>query len=327
MLSEITNKKVFNSRANHFTQSWEWGEVRAQTPSVKKVLRLGNSKHVFQLTFHKLLQVSATVAYLPRSPLPTAEELKSILSYCRKEKAIFLQIEADLTKINPLDLPGARKAKALLPLHTIFIDLTLTEEQLLAQMHEKTRYNIRLAQRKGVTVKEENTEDGLEKFIRLLSQTESRQGFYAHSDDYYRNLWKILYPAGMAHILLAYLPDHSEPVAGIMLYQFKKTLYYPYGGSNPEFRSYMAPQLIHFEAMKLGKTLGCTSYDLWGSYKYSKKDSDPWAGIYRLKSGFGGKEIDYPQTIDIPLTSVYHLFQLGNSMRWQLLHLKRKLHL
>jgi len=327
-IREVTDKERFNNLATHWTQCWQWGEFRLQTPSVKKVLRLGSFdgktlQKVFQITIHKIPKLNLTIAYLPRSPLPTKEELTQIKNFCLKEKAIFLQIEPDLEGPDPLKLPGAVKTTSLLPKHTIFIDLSKSEEQLLSEMHEKTRYNIRLAIKKGVTVQEENNEKGMEKFIKLLTDTEKRQGFFAHSENYYRKLWKSFGETDMAKILFAYVPDVKEPVAGIMLYHFKDMLYYPYGGSNPEFKSFMAPQLLHFEAMKIGKKLHCKNYDLWGSYKFEKNEKDPWWGIYRLKSGLGGVEIDYPDTVDIPLSPLYKLYILGNALRWKALKMKR----
>ena len=108
-----------------------------------------------------------------------------------------------------------------------------------------------------------------------------------------------------------------------MLIKYEDTLYYPYGGSDPSYREYMAPNLLHWEAIKLGKKLGCKTYDLWGSYKNVKNETDPFWGIYRFKSGFGGTEIDFPPTVDIPLSPLYPIFSLFDSLRWKFLKLVR----
>ncbi len=266
LVTEVDDSKAFNSLADHITQSWEWGQFRSQTPSIKKVLRLGSFregklKRVWQIFFSRVPGgLPYTIGYLPRGEMPNNSELEEIKKYCLKEKALFLKIEP----LSPptsykLSAKSSHEGKAILPQHTIYIDLTLSEEKLLAQMHEKTRYNIHLAQKKGVVIKEEDSPEALENFIKLLITTEHRQGFLAHYPDYYRHLWKALRPAKMVYLLSAYLPDSSYklPVASIMLFHFKDFLYYPYGGSNPEFRSYMAPNLLRFEAMKLGKKLKC----------------------------------------------------------------------
>ncbi len=327
-LSHLENKDHYNTLSHHITQSWQWGEFRSKTPSVKKVIRMGNSKRAFQITIHKLPKVSFTIAYLPRSPLPTPGELREIVAVCKAERALFLQIEPDFTKTNPLTLPGAQEVIPLLPRHTIVIDLTKSEEELLKQMHEKTRYNVRLATKKGVIVKEESSKEAVEKFVILLEASEARQGFYAHSRNYYTTLWDTLRPAHQVYLLNAYIPENKDkPIAGAMLLKFKNTIYYAYAGFDMSFRSYMAPQLLYFATMRLGKKLDCEIFDLWSSYKETPSESDPWWGVYRVKQGFGGEEIHYPVTIDIPLSPLYPLFVMGNALRWQLLKLKRMIHI
>ncbi|MBI3558958.1 peptidoglycan bridge formation glycyltransferase FemA/FemB family protein, partial [Candidatus Gottesmanbacteria bacterium] len=138
---------------------------------------------------------------------------------------------------------------------------------------------------------------------------EDRQNFYSHKPDYYRKLFEVLKPI----VLTAYLD--KIPLATIMLIKYENFLYYPYGGSDPKYKKYMAPSLLHWEAIKLGKKLGCKTYDMWGSYKNTPTESDPWWGIYRFKSGFGGKEIEFPPTIDILLSPLYFLYPLLENFR------------
>ncbi|MCL4397841.1 peptidoglycan bridge formation glycyltransferase FemA/FemB family protein [Patescibacteria group bacterium] len=283
----------------HITQSDAWARFRLSTPNVKKVLEIAGTK----VYFHRIPHLPFTVAYIPRADVKVDDHLKNL---CRKEGAIYLKVE-------PLTGPGG-DGKPILPQHTIYIDLTKSEEDLLKNMHEKTRYNIRLAAKKGVVVKQS---DDLETFMKILEKTEARQGFYSHYPDYYRKLWQIIKPI----ILIAYVED--KPVAAIMLFHYDEVLYYPYGGSDPKYREYMAPNLLHWEAIKLGKKLGCKIYDLWGSYKNSKDESDPWWGIYRFKSGFGGYEVNFPQAIDIPLSPLYPLYPLVDNFRWKILKILR----
>lgn len=331
MVKQITDHKEFNSLAGHITQSWEWGEFRKTVPSIKNVLRLGSFENekpikVWQILFSKVPYLgSNSIAYLPRGEMPTNQELEEIKKCCLEEKAVFLKIEPIK---EPSDNQTARITqikigKAILPQHSIYVNLALSEDELLANMHEKARYNIRLAQKKGVVVKEENSTQSLEGFITILEETEKRQGFYSHNSNYYRNLWKHLHGSQMAYLLNAYVD--SKIAASIMLFRFKDFLYYPYGGSDYEYRQYMAPQLLHFEAMKLGKKLGCKTYDLWGSYLKSPTENDPWWGFYRLKSGLGGKEISFPDSIDIPLSPLYSPLMLADELRWKLLRLKKKI--
>lgn len=333
MLQVVEDQEKFNDLAWHVSQSWQWGEFRRQTPTVKRVIRLGSFengrlKKTFQIFFHfnpnlpSLTHLPNCVAYLPRSAPPTSSELAEITAVCLKEGAVYLTLEP----VDEVSYPLAA-GQSILPAHTLYLDLTKLETSLLAGMHEKTRYNIHLAEKKGVIVREDNSPEGLENFIKLLTDTESRQGFYSHYPDYYRKLWQILRPAKMVYLLSAYIPDHKSgaPVASIMLFRFKDYLYYPYGGSDPQFREFMAPNLLHWEAVKLGKKLGCKTYDMWGSYRYHPAESDPWWGIYRFKKGFGGEEVSFP-AYEIPFKkSWYQAYKTGNKLRWTMLRALRKI--
>lgn len=281
----------------HLTQSDAWARFRLATPNVKKILKIGSC----QIFIHKIPFVPFTVAYLPRPE--KIENLEEIKEACQKEWAIFLKIEPT-TKLDQLD--KFAQSRSILPQHTIYIDLIKPEKDLLEEMHEKTRYNIRLAEKKGVMVKQNND---IETFIKLLTETEDRQNFYSHNPNYYRKLFAILKPI----ILMAYYKD--IPIATIILFNHDGVLYYPYGGSDPKYKEYMAPSLLHWEAIKLGKKLGCKIYDMWGSYKNTPTESDPWWGIYRFKKGFGGNEITFPDSVDIPLSPLYSLYPLLEKFR------------
>ncbi len=275
----------------HILQSPQWGQFRLKTGTVKKVLEIDGCR----IFIHKIPLLAYTVAYLPRpNAIPDLEKIKLA---CQKERAIFLKIEP-FTPVPSLAYPIATP---VLPRHTIYMDLTLSEDDLLKNMHEKTRYNIRLAQKKGVKVIES---ENLDAFIQLLEKTEGRQGFYSHPSKYYKLLWETLRPENMVYILSAL------PYAAIMLFKYEDVLYYPYGGSDPKYKELMAPNLLHWEAIKLGKKLGCKVYDMWGAYKEHPNESDPWWGIYRFKKGFGGQEITFPLTFDVPLSQLYSLYPL-----------------
>jgi lipid II:glycine glycyltransferase (peptidoglycan interpeptide bridge formation enzyme) len=312
-------KEQFDSLATHPLQTYEWGEFRSQTSSVASVVRIGNIEKkegkVFQIFFHKIPGIKKTVAYIPRTLSPNKQELAQIITIAKENNAAFIKFE-------PIE-PGLNTgivSKSILPNHTFYIDIKKTESDLLSSMHEKARYNVRLAQRKGVVVEEETTKIGLRKFIDILTATEKRQGFYAHTPNYYELLFETLAPNGMFRILNAY--SDKKVVGSLGLFVFKDFLYYPYGGFDYEKRSLMAPQLLHFEAMRLGKKLGLSTYDLWGSYKNAPNENDPWWGFYRLKAGLGGDEVHFPKTIDIPLNPIYPALILADKARWLALKIK-----
>ncbi|MDP3955083.1 MAG: peptidoglycan bridge formation glycyltransferase FemA/FemB family protein, partial [bacterium] len=244
----------------------------------------------------------------------------------KKNNCLFIKLEPDLTINNPqLTISNClKKSKPVLPVHTFLLDLTQTEESILKKMHEKTRYNLRLAQKQGVEVKEKDDEKSLEIFLDFLIETEKRQGFYSHPKSYFRRQWEVLKPAGMIHLLLAYFDN--KPISGILLLRFKDSLSYAYGGSSEIHREKMPNHLLHWEAIKLGKKLGCKVYDFWGSYLKKPEPSDPWYGIYRFKAGFGGEPVSYLGAYDFVISPfLCQIYMLVDFTRWLIFKLKRRI--
>jgi len=314
----------------HLTQSWQWGDFRKETGV--GIFRFGefensNLKSAFQLFFHQIPHTHFNVGYLPRSPLPSEKILSFIKEIGKKNNCIFIKLEPNIqqtTEGRQQTQKNLRPGKSVLPRHTFFLDLNQNEEEILKGMHEKTRYNIRLAQKQGVKVEEKDDEKSLETFLKFLEETQKRQGFYTHPSSYFRKQWQILKPEGMIHLLLS--SYKSQPIAGILLLRFKNQLYYTYGGSSETHREKMPNQLLHWEAIKLGKKLGCQLYDFWGAYLEKPEPSDSWYGIYRFKAGFGGKLVSYVGAYDLVINPfLYQLYQIIDWLRWKFLRLKRKL--
>lgn len=336
-------REQYNDLVSHILQTYEWGIFREATGV--KVSRIGSYegnmiKSGFQLTLHQIPNTNYTVGYFPRGPALTDELLKNLDKIGKEHNCIFIKIEPDITSnkqeatSNKQEVTSLRQgfggqasdklkvSSPILPQHTFHLDLTASEEEIISRMKEKTRYNIKLAQKHEVRVEEKNDPDGLEIFIKIAMETAERQGFFSHPAQYYRELWDILNPRGMAHLLIAYY--QQTPLASIMLFNFKDMLYYPYGGSATVYREKMPNHLLHLEAIKLGKRLGCRTYDMWGAYKDNPTEKDPWFGIYRFKEGFGGKPVDYPQTVDLVFQpQLYKLYNFLDPLRFKLLAVKR----
>ena len=188
-------------------------------------------------------------------------------------------------------------------------------------MHSKTRYNIRLAERKGVTI--DNKKD-LKLFWDLNMTTTKRNRYQSHPKSYCEKLLKL----PNTYQINSYF--ENKPVACVILFKHGKTLYYFIGASSNEHRNLMAPYLLQWEAIKLGKTLGCEVYDFWGMAPPSKKGSDKescyhsycWqadhnlTGVARFKAGFSGKLKSYPDAQEIILnTFKYKLFNIMQKLR------------
>lgn len=187
------------------------------------------------------------------------------------------------------------------PKATRVLDLSGSEEEILTQMKQKTRYNIRLSEKKGVKVTES---DDVEVFYDLLLSTSGKKtGYYPHEKSYYLTLFKSLGGKGLVKIFVAQY--QGVPLAAILVSFYGKTATYLHGGQGKTKMNLMAPYLCQWEAIKEAKKRGCSYYDFWG---VSENDdpNDPWAGITRFKEGFGGRKVVFPGTYDIVLKPFWY---------------------
>jgi len=325
-------KENFNRVVNHPLQSWEWGEFRKKTGV--DVVRLGvfdpDLKAGWQVMFHPLPKIPFTVGYFPKGPMPDKLMLESLVKIGQQKKAIFIKLEPNVGSIyqrglsankqieNFLVTEGCRPGKSLFTRFTFQLDLTKSEEEILAKMKPKTRYNIRLAQRKGVKVVEDNSSQAFEIYLKLLEETTRRQRFYAHSPSYHRLLWETLAPSGIYHLFLA--KYQGEVLAAYIFFTFREGLYYPYGASTRTNREVMAPYALFWEAIKFGKKMGCKFFDMWGALGPNYDSNDPWLGFHRFKEGFGPDLVEFIGSYDLVLNFPgYFLFSFFDRLRWRAL--------
>ncbi len=321
-LIEEKDKNIFNKLATHPLQSWEWGEFR-KSQGVK-IVRFST----YQISFHQLPFLNFTVGYLPKSPFPNKEDLEMLKEIGRQNKSIFIKIEPNIERQSFKDAElqslGLTKGKPLFTKHTSVIDLTRSEEEIFNSFKSKTRYNIRLAEKHGVKVQEDNSERAFETYLKLLFETTARQGFYAHNKDYHWQQWKILQPAGISHLLTA--TYKGKILSAFLLFIFNDTLYYPYGASTREYKELMAPTLLMWKAIKFGKVHGCKLFDLWGDTEPNPPPNHPYYGFHRFKEGFSPKLVEFIGTYDLVINStLYKIYQVIDKLRWKILHLKAKL--
>ncbi|MBU2610500.1 MAG: peptidoglycan bridge formation glycyltransferase FemA/FemB family protein, partial [Chloroflexi bacterium] len=228
---------------------------------------------------------------------------------CRARRAIFLKIELDKWDDSPLLLGAPRgcfplrvlcakgagvrsSPHSIQPRRTIVIDLCGNEDEILARMKQKTRYNIRLAEKKGVTVR---AWDDIPGFHEMLLVTGERDVFGVHSLAYYRRAYELFHKTGMCELLVA--EHEGRPLAALMVFARGKRAWYVYGASTDEERNRMPTYLLQWEAMRWAKARGCEAYDLWGvpdgdeetlETQFSARSDGLW-GVYRFKRGFGGE--------------------------------------
>jgi peptidoglycan pentaglycine glycine transferase (the first glycine) len=180
------------------------------------------------------------------------------------------------------------------PRRTLCLDLRQSDEALLAQMKPKGRYNIRVAQRHGVVVVEDNSAQGLADFVRLYQRTADRQGIDRKPASYFRSMHALASPP----LSLLFAEHRGRRLAAALVLRCGRRATYFYGGSLAVQRRVMAPYLLHYEAARRARDAGCDGYDLWGVAP-SERPDHPWQAISEFKRKFGGVELDFGPTLDL----------------------------
>jgi len=299
-------------------QSYGWGELKSRYgwEPIRLALMEGDQPTAAaQMLLRPLSGGLLRLAYVPHGPLVDPADprrltllLEALAGRARAERAMFLRVEPHW-----LDGPAAVNAltacdfqpttQTVQPQRTILVDLTSSEDDLLAAMNTKTRYNVRLAGRKEVEVWE-GTAAAIPDWYALMEETALRDAFSIHSPDYYQDVWNCLAPARSLKFFLAYYA--GELLAGVMVGVFAGTATYLYGASSGQHRERMPNYLLQWEAMRWAKAQGCTTYDLWGipdedeetlEAQFAQRNDGLW-GVYRFKRGFGGRLVRYAGAFD-----------------------------
>jgi len=301
----------------HLLQTGEWGELKSAFGW--KPIRIVSGDSGVQILFRKL-PLGFTVGYIPKANFDQSL-LPEIDSACKQNRAIFLKLEPDSwdnQKPETWNLKLRTSPHNIQPPRTIIIDIRGTEEEILARMKPKARYNTRLAEKKGVTVRAWNDIDS---FHKMMLVTGGRDGFGIHSLEYYKSAYELLQPKGLGEILVA--EYEGKPLAALFVARSGQRAYYLYGASTDEERNRMPTYLLQWEAMKWAKTRGCEEYDLWGvpdedeatlEANFESRHDGLW-GVYRFKRGFGGELKRAAQAMDRvynPLLYWAYLKFMGN---------------
>lgn len=313
-------KDEWNRQVEHPLQSWEWGEFREKT-GIKLARESG-----MQITIHPLPHTPWTIGYYPKGNKPlnhyTIEALRKI---AKKYKCVYIKCEPKI------EIQDARREKIdsrfvagrpLFTKHNFVLDVTPTEEELLKSFKQKTRYNIKVAEKRGVTVAIDDSPEAFERYLQLTMETTKRQGFYAHTGSYHRKMWATLHAAGMAHILTA--KYQGKIITTWVLFKFGDTLYYPYGASTREHREVMANNLVMWEAIRLAKKWGLKYLDMWGSLGPNPDPEDPRYGFTMFKAGYNPRAVEYVGTWDyVAIPWLYWPLRVVEQARWLILRARR----
>lgn len=329
---EAWNEIISTFPYNHILQTWEWGQFKSryEWKIIPKIWRDASNRPVAAAM---VLERAATIRgislplrimYVPKGPLIVnweqlhvyqriLEDLKQLA--CIKG-ALFLKVDPDIplgygipgSQDYEVDLLGKELANFFLGngwipsseqiqfQNTVILDLEADEDELLASMKQKTRYNVRLAKRKGVQVRTGSKSD-LGLLYQMYVETAVRDGFVIRSQEYYSTLWSSFMDAEMAKPFIAEV--EGQAVAAVVVFKFAGKAIYMFGMSRESHREKMPNYLLQWEATRWLKSIGCHEYDLWGAPDTFDQE-DPLWGVYRFKEGLGGKVVrkfgawDYP---------------------------------
>jgi len=326
---EAWNKIVTSLPDGHLLQSWQWGQLKEkygwqaerlawQSPS-------GSALAAAQVLRRELpipaLGSRFPVFYCPKGPVLDWSNaalrqrvLSDLQSIAAQRGAILMKIDPGLAvgigfpdDPQSMDIAsGMQTLQALISqgwkasrqqiqfANTMTLDLNQSEDELLAGMKQKTRYNIRLASRRGVSIRLAGSGD-LDLLYRMYAETSLRDGFVIRKSAYYDDAWRSFIDAGLAQPFLAEV--EGEPVAGLIVYRFGSTAWYIYGMSSNLHREKMPNHLLQWEAIRWAKAQGCTTYDFWGAPDEPGETDRMW-GVYRFKDGFGASLVRTPGAWD-----------------------------
>jgi len=335
---EDWNQLIASLPGRHILQSWEWGEAKRISgwQASHKVWRDEDDQTaaaaliLMRAISLKGIEFPLRIMYVPRGPLIRNWEdiplrtkvLSDLYEIGKQQNVVFIKMDPEVElgrgvpgeagadeKLWAQNLIGELREDGWIPSteqvqfrNTMTIDLQPELEQLLANMKQKTRYNVRLAERRGVTVRPGNLGD-LDLLFNMYAETSLRDGFTIRNADYYLSLWRDFIAAGMAEPLLAEVD--GEPVAGVIIFRFGGRAWYMFGMSREAHREKMPNYLLQWEAIVRAKQEGCVSYDLWGAPDEFDK-TDPLWGVFRFKAGLGAEVVRFIGAWDIPLNSLMY---------------------
>lgn len=329
------NESISGLPGAHLLQTSEWAQVKQSfgwqpLPQLYKD-NLGKVRSAAMVLQRTVSPLRLRVLYVPRGPMvdwsdPTQREktLAGLEALARRQEAIFIKIDPEV--VLGTGLPG-REFSTNEPLgeqiqgelrsrgwlwseeqvqfrNTVVIDLAEPEDAWLARLKQKPRYNLRLGEKKGVTVRTGSLAD-LPALYHMYAETAVRDGFLIRSQEYYLALWRTFIEAGMAEPLIAEVEGQS--VAAIVVFFFARRAWYLQGMSRDLHRERMPNYLLQWTAIRRARERGCLSYDLWGAPDRFDESDRLW-GVFRFKEALGGKVVRTIGAWDFPARPLLYRF-------------------
>jgi len=318
----------------HPLQSWVWGQFKSRWGWTMEAVAYQENAHgptvaAALILKRKIPYTPFSLWYTPKGPVVDYENstlrtaiLADLQSYARRSGAIALKIDPDVAQaegsdeIEPLPLgtnfiselktAGWQLSNEQIQFrNTVFIDLDMAESEIMKKWKQKTRYNTRLAVKKGVTVRA-GTADDFPLIYQLYAETAERDNFLIRPEAYYLDIWRAFYDAGMC---LPHIAEYEgEPLAAVITVTYGDLALYMYGASNGKERNRMPTYQLQWEAMKWAKSQGCTIYDMWGAPDKFNEDDRMW-GVWRFKKGYQGRVAHHIGAWDYPVRPfLYRLY-------------------
>jgi lipid II:glycine glycyltransferase (peptidoglycan interpeptide bridge formation enzyme) len=319
----------------HFLQSKIWAEIKKDNGWNPFFLLWKNTNGeikagamVLERKIKILNLIPITVHYCPKGPLMNwsdEEDIKEVIDdlklFSKARNSLFIKIDPDvifysdgnlfintqfrvpdlLTQLNWIESREQIQFR-----NSIYIDLTTSDEELLANMKQKTRYNIKLSERKGVKIRIGNPSD-FDELFRMYAETSIRDKFVIRSKSYYLNVWNKFYDEGLCEPLIAEVD--GEILAALIIYYYGETAYYMFGMSSEKKRNLMPTYLLQWKAILRAKERNCKIYDLWGAPDNLNENDRMW-GVYKFKLGFGGFFVKTIGAWDCPSNKIgYEIYQ------------------
>jgi len=320
LLSASFSKAQYDNVIYHPFQSWDYGEALKDLGY--SVLRFGEYKNqrlkrAFQISLHKIPLTNDLLAHLPRGVFPTSTYISQLRNILSQYRVVHLRIEPylekDLKIIIPSDL--VRAPDSLTYNYTIQINLVKSETELLNSLQSKTRYNLRLAEKKQVQIKVMNNNQGLKIFGKLLYETAQRKGFFVRPYYYHQKVFARTKDK-ITNLLIAF--HNNTPLSAYELMFFAGRAHFVFGGTSLKYRQFMGSNLLMWRALMLAKARGCQIFDMSETLGPKGDVNHPWYGLTRFASGFGGKYLQFLSNYDLIVNKRKYPFYknlIGNIMK------------
>jgi lipid II:glycine glycyltransferase (peptidoglycan interpeptide bridge formation enzyme) len=329
-LKEVTNKLVWEEAVArfpeaNFLQSWNWGEFHGQMGKQIKRFLIFKAETLAGL-FQTIREPATRGPYLSIAGGPIIdwrnEELVRWLFLALKEesklqKAWFLRFRPQVIRTQNLEELVIKNGAVLSPMLltadlTLQLDLSLSEEEILAQMRKNHRNLIRRSDREGVVTQVSSDPSKIEEFWRWQQYLAEKHGFVPYPKDYLYKQFSTFVKDNQAEIISSYKDNKLLASAFVIFYNNEAA--YHYGVSTPENDQYHGSYAVQWRAIKEAKARGCHTYNFWGIAP-ENDNQHRFAGVSMFKRGFGGQEIDYLPAHDLPVSKLYLLTNIFEQVR------------